>query len=352
MRIVQVSSSIDSGDGISNNVLLIKKKLNSIGVKSDIYAINISKKLKEKNIKKFKCLPKLKKDDVIIYHMCEKTIINDKLKKINCKKIAIYHNTTPPDYFVKYYSEIYKHQCDSIIDIQSMKNIFNWCIADSEYNKQDLIKMGYAPDNISVIPILLDFDDYKQQPDKDIINKYKDGYTNIIFVGRIAPNKKHEDVIRAFAYYKKNINNKSRLILVGSPMGDAYINDLKTYIEALELNDVIFTEKISFPEILAFYSIADIFLCMSEHEGFCIPLVEAMMFDVPIVAYDNTAIPYTLNGSGVLIDEKDPVLVSQIINTIITNKNIKQEIINKQRERLKDFDTEEIFKKLYSVIIK
>jgi len=349
IRIFQIIVTIIRGDAMSNNALLLDHTFKSAGINSRIYAINIEKELK-KDVFIFKKLPKLNKNDIIIYHLCETTEINICIKKINCKKIVIYHNTTPGRYFKQYLPELCQHQYKSILDIQSLNKSFNWCIADSEFNKNDLVNLGYDEKKITVVPVYINFNDYKQLPDKNIIEKYKDGYTNILFVGRITPNKKHEDIIRAFAYYKKHVNDKSRLILIGSSIGEVYIEILKDYIKENELKDVIFTGKIPFLEILGFYCIADIFLCMSEHEGFCVPLVEAMIFDVPIIAYNSTAIPYTLNGSGILIDDKNPVLVSKIINCITNDNNIKQEIIEKQRERLKDFDELKIFKQILDII--
>lgn len=112
---------------------------------------------------------------------------------------------------------------------------------------------------------------------------YKDdGYTNFIFVGRVAPNKKQEDVIRAFYCYKKYCNPKSRLFIVGSYNGmERYYHRLRRYVGALELDNVVFTGHIPFAQILAYYHLADLFLCMSDHEGFCVPLVEAMYFNLP-----------------------------------------------------------------------
>ena len=222
IRIFQIIVTIIRGDAMSNNALLLDHTFKSAGINSRIYAINIEKELK-KDVFIFKKLPKLNKNDIIIYHLCETTEINICIKKINCKKIVIYHNTTPGRYFKQYLPELCQHQYKSILDIQSLNKSFNWCIADSEFNKNDLVNLGYDEKKITVVPVYINFNDYKQLPDKNIIEKYKDGYTNILFVGRITPNKKHEDIIRAFAYYKKHVNDKSRLILIGSSIGEVYI---------------------------------------------------------------------------------------------------------------------------------
>jgi glycosyltransferase involved in cell wall biosynthesis len=226
--------------------------------------------------------------------------------------------------------------------VEYLKDKVEYCLADSSYNRSDLLRMGYTCP-IDVRPILIRFEDYKQTPDEETIRKYSDGKKNLIFVGRIAPNKKQEDVIRAFYHYKK-LNPESRLILVGSYSGmENYYNRLVKYAAALGLkDDVVFTGHIKFSAILAFYRIADVFVCMSAHEGFCVPLAEAMFFDVPIVALDTSAISDTLGGSGFLVDDNDPVFVSRVIDRVLNDEALRNELISGQRRRLKDFSYEKI----------
>ena len=197
--------------------------------------------------------------------------------------------------------------------------------------------MGYTCP-IDVRPILIKFDDYKQAPDKALMKKYSDGKKNLIFVGRIAPNKKQENVIRAFYQYRR-LNPDSRLILVGSYNGmENYYQRLVKYAAALGIaDDVIFTGHIKFSEILAWYTIADAFVCMSEHEGFCVPLAEAMFFDVPIIAYDTSAISDTLGRSGVLLDDNDPVFAARVIDRVLSDNELREHILSGQRRRLEDF---------------
>ncbi|MDE6729733.1 MAG: glycosyltransferase, partial [Oscillospiraceae bacterium] len=158
-------------------------------------------------------------------------------------------------------------------------------------------------------------------------------------------NKNQEDIITIIAYYKKYINPKSRLIFVGNPGGmEKYDQRLKNYTDLLNLmpEDVIFTGHIKFPEILAYYQIADLFLCMSEHEGFCVPLVEAMYFNVPVIAYRSCAVPETLGAGGCIVDSKNPAEISLLIREILSNPELKQKIIRNQRERLQDFQYQKI----------
>ena len=233
--------------------------------------------------------------------------------------------------------------------IEGAKNLSDkadYCLADSEFNKQDLEEMGYKC-KIDVLPILIPFEDYRREPDKEIVRQYTDdSYTNILFTGRIAPNKCHEDIIAAFYQYHKHYNEKSRLILVGNYEGmGKYYEKLRSYTRQLNIEkEVVFTGHIRFDEILAYYHVADIFLCMSEHEGFCVPLVESMFFNIPIVAYASSAIPDTLGGSGFLLKEKNPLETAGAINYILENDEVKNAILERQQERLKDFDHDVIEK--------
>ena len=177
--------------------------------------------------------------------------------------------------------------------------------------------MGYTCP-IDVLPILIPFDDYAKTPSQQVIDRYSDGYTNLIFTGRIAPNKRQEDVIRAFYDYKKFYNPKSRLILVGGHNGmERYYHRLKSYINALELEDVVFPGHIKFDEILAYYKIADVFLCQSEHEGFCVPLVEAMYFDVPVVFAKKAQ---SINIDGDVYSTKIQSFTHQRVYDVIVSK--------------------------------
>lgn len=206
---------------------------------------------------------------------------------------------------------------------------------------------------MEVLPILIAFDDYKKEPDKKIIKAYDDDWVNVVFTGRVAPNKCPEDIIAAFYYYKKNIQPKSRLFLVGRYDGmPAYKTQLDVYVKQLGLEDVYFTGHVKFDEILAYYHIADVFVCLSEHEGFCVPLVEAMYFGVPIIAYDSTAIGDTLGGSGLLLQDKSPAIVGEAIRLVAENKELRDRLVMGQKERLKDFAHDKIKKNFLEIMQK
>jgi len=351
MKIVQLLVTLHKGDAIGNFTLALNDMLIKEGYDAEVYAYYIGENINMPTVKNISRFGKAAKDDLIIYQMCEGHEINDVIRKQNCKKVAIYHNLTPCDFFTVYGNQYYPIQQKAIKVIASMRDQFCKCFADSEFNKQDLIKMGYDQNNIDVIPVIIDFEDYQQKADWKIRNRYDDSQVNILFVGRLVPNKKQEDVIRIFAYYHNRINEHSRLFIIGTHFIPDYVDALKEYINYLGINDsVIMPGYSKFSEILSYYKCADIFLCMSEHEGFCVPLVESMMFDVPIIAYDSSAVSYTLGDSGVLVKNKDPKMIANIMNKIINDDTYSEEIREKQRSRLKSFEPTAIEKKYMAEI--
>ena len=351
MKIYQIVESLNFGDAIGNDIVAIKHVIEDMGIATEIYANSVAAKVKEPGVYRISEMPKICEDDIILYHMANGSSLNTMVPELNCRKIMIYHNITPPEFF-KVDSFTASRECQKgLNDMENVKGMYTAYIADSEFNKNDMVEMGYKENDIDVIPVIVPFDDYKQAPDKNMMTELSDGKTNIVFVGRIAPNKKHEDLIRTFAHYKKFVNPNSRLILAGGANTNGmYYGDLLDYIKHLGVEDILIPGHVSFPEILAIYKKADIFLCLSEHEGFCVPLLEAMTFDVPIIAYEAGAVPETMGGSGVVVDDKDPAFLSRVIDEVVNNQEMRSMIIESQRERLKDFEYEKIKEQIQNYI--
>lgn len=341
MRILQVLPVLAFGDAIGNDTITLKDTLKDAGYKTEIYAEVIDSRLPKATAIQIEKL-KVDKEDIILYHLSTGSRLNYEILKYECKKVLIYHNITPPDFFSGYNEEAKQNCIDGLAAVEYLADKVDYCLADSEFNKQELIALGYTC-KIDVLPILITFDDFKKVPNKEVLDKYKGNTKNIIFTGRIAPNKKHEDLIAAFYYYQKYYEENARLFLVGSYGGmEKYYEKLGRYAEQLDVKNVIFTGHIKFDEILAYYKLADLLLCMSEHEGFCVPLVEAMYFNVPVVAFESTAIGDTLGGSGILLKEKEPEVTAGVMNRVLTDASLYDSIIKNQQERLLYFQHEKV----------
>lgn len=340
MKIVQVLDYYASGNAVANCAVTYHKFSKKLGLDSKIVARLIDKE--DADVVDLSYLDTLSIDDTIMYHLCIGTPLNNDICDYECKKVLVYHNITPPEFLEKYDQGLSEACAEGLRQLVMMKPYFQLYLADSEFNRQDLIKAGYEADKIVVIPPLVSRKDLERLPDSDIMNKYGDDWTNILFVGRVSPHKKHEDLIRIFNYYKRNINSKSRLILAGGVM-ENYCRNLEKFAKELELEDVIFTRQISFSQLLALYKTASIFLCTSEHEGYCIPLIEAMIFGIPVIGYNAGAIGDTMGGSGILLEDKSPVLVAKIINELENNGEIREHLLERQNAYLEKITEEEIF---------
>lgn len=353
MRIIQITPTLVYGDGVGNDVLAIHRYLNRISnITAYVYCQNFDKRIKDKRICRTSRLPRTRDRDLILYHLSTGSEFNQMIPDLKGKKIFIYHNITPPVFFDNYSPQSARLCTKGIEETKALADVPDMCIADSEYNKQDLLSYGYKCP-INILPIIIPFDDYKMPFDEKMYRKYDDGKTNILFTGRIAPNKKHEDLILAFYYYQKYYNADSRLILAGKVDGmEVYYQRLQEFIRRLGVHNVEFTEHISFSEILACYKVSDMFLCMSEHEGFCIPIIEAMTFGLPIIAYDSTAVSDTLGDGGILVKEKNPIETAALINYTLTHPELIDQIKKNQKIILDRLQYEKITQRLSEIINK
>ena len=343
MKIIQLLTTVSHGDAVSNDALVIHRLLKETGISSGIYAENVDPRLRESAVSKLQNMPQLQKDDLLIYHLSTGTELNFRIGEFRCRKIMIYHNVTPPAYFAPYNKELEKLCLDGLRGMVHLRNSFEAVIADSEFNRQNLLDAGYTCP-VYVAPILIPFGDYRQEPDEETVRSFSDGRANILFVGRIAPNKKQEDVIRAFACYRQAYDPRARLILAGSSYGtENYLERLKRYAQALDVADsVVFPGHISFRQILAYYRTADAFLCMSEHEGFCVPVVEAMSFGVPVVARGMCAVPETMGNAGLLLEDGRPEPAAAALHRVITDEGLRQRLAQAGADRVRELSYENV----------
>lgn len=345
MEINQALPILNFGDAIGNHAISIQKILKKKGFESEIYACNASLLFKKtRNYTELKHT-----DGLILYHFAIGSPANDFVNKLPNKKVLIYHNITPAEYFVGYNDHLAYLANWGRQQLKDFKNNVVAAWGDSEYNRRELLKFNFK--NTAVLPILVDFKRFSNFNAK-IYENLKDGATNIIFVGRLIPNKKFDDLIRVFYYYNHYIDRTSRLILIGSHHGmESYHQELLQLAKKLKVADnVVFTGKVSEEDLSAYYRVADVFLCMSEHEGFCVPLLESMFFKIPILAYSSTAIPYTLGGSGILFKKKNYEEIAELINLLNTDKSLRKKVVNSQNKRLRDFHPNKIERKLINLL--
>src|SRR6185312_8920799 len=253
----------------------------------------------------------------------------------------IYHNITPPEFFVGLHRSLSSECFRGRRELRAYASRCDLALGDSEFNRQDLDALGFP--RTAVLPVVPGFAHLDRQPNWLVARDFDDDWTNIVFVGRVIANKKIEDLISWFHAYHTIFNPRSRLLLVGAQSGfERYVASLHQLVGRLGSSHVHFIGHVSDEELVAFYETADLFLCASEHEGFCVPLVEAFYKEVPVLAYAATAVPSTMDGAGVLFEDREPVHVAQLIDAIVSDAALQDRIVDGQlaavgRLRAKDF---------------
>ena len=176
-----------------------------------------------------------------------------------------------------------------------------------------------------------DFSHLDGRADAFIARDFDDEWVNLLFVGRIIPNKRIDELIRIFHAYKTQFNPRSRLIVVGAYGGfETYLAMLHGLVGRLGAKDVYLPGHVTNGELVAYYEVADLFLSASEHEGFCVPLTEAFYKRLPVVAYAATAVPATMDGAGVLLRDRAPVHVAAIIDAVLDDAGLYERVVASQ----------------------
>jgi Glycosyl transferases group 1 len=194
-----------------------------------------------------------------------------------------------------------------------------------------------------VLPVVPGFAHLDTTPDPRVIDAYDDEWTNVLFVGRVIPNKRPDNVIRFFHAYQTLYNPRARLILAGAHGGfEGYLAQLHSLVARLGVRDVHILGQVTDEELTALYDTADLFLCASEHEGFCVPIVESFYKRVPVLALAATAVPATMDGGGILYDTHDPRRVAALMNAVLSDRDLEDRVLTAQdaaldRLRAQDF---------------
>ncbi len=337
MEIHQFATSLSYGDAISDEMLEIQKILRQEGYKSDIF-IKFYEPRMAKYVKDFREYRKISSlRNVVIFHFSIGSPVSKLFFRIPDKKIMIYHNITPHRYFLDYHRILTRECYKGRLEIKLFVDKVDLALGDSEFNRKELESLGYT--HTGVLPLVMNFSKFDENGDPVTRDIFDNGKTTVLFVGRLIPNKKFEDVIRTFYFYKKYFNPESQLILAGDYRGlERYFASLKTLMTKLKLNDVHITGHVDFSELVTFYRLADMYLSFSEHEGFGVPLLESFYMRIPVVAYAAGAVVETMNGGGIILHEKDYFRTAGLLDSLIRNSDLRKQIIDSQLKALKKYE--------------
>ncbi len=334
-RVHQVLAALSYGDAIGNEALAIQRHLSRAGFESDIFAERVHPRMASLARPLWEYTTVSAPDTVCLFHFSIGSAAGRLIFHAPDRLVSIYHNITPAHWFLGFHPHLAGLCHHGRRELMAFAPRTELALGDSEFNRRELEQAGYA--RTGVLPIVLDLDAYRQTPSPVICRIYRDGRTNILFVGRIIPNKKIDDLIRVFAAYQRYVDPRSRLLLVGDHRGhERYFDRLQEMVRRFDLNEVVFAGHVDDDDLMAYYSVADAFLCLSEHEGFCVPLVEAMSLGVPVVAYDAGAVAETLRGGGILLKEKRPEVVAELLRDLVADGPLRRAVLRTQSRAIEE----------------
>ena len=325
------------GDAIGDSARKVRAMLRAMGHDADLFALTIDDDLRE-DVRPF-ADPAATRADVTIFHFALPSPMTEAFARIGGARILQYHNITPAHFFAPYDPGLFRLAALGRRELATLAGRVDLALGDSDFNRQELERLGFA--RTGVMPIAVDVNRLARAPRRPALERIlADGLINVLFVGRIVPNKRIEDHLRLAEVYKRNVDSYYRFIFVGRHDGvPRYYAQVRALIDEYQmLHDRFwFTGPVPDEDLACFYRWADAYVSLSEHEGFCVPLVEAMATDVPVVAYAAGAVPETLGGAGLLFAPKDLEMAAELLASVVYDRRVRDGVLDGQRRRLRAF---------------
>jgi glycosyltransferase involved in cell wall biosynthesis len=338
------------GDAIGDSARKVRDMLRTMGHESDLFALTIDDDLRG-DVRPF-ADPAATRGDVTIFHFALPSPMTARFAALDGVKILQYHNITPAAFFAPYDPQLFRLAALGRRELATLAGHVDLALGDSDFNRRELEALGFT--RTGVLPIAVNTERITAAPPRPALERIlRDGLINVLFVGRIVPNKKIEDHIRLAEIYKRYVDSYYRFIFVGRYDGvPRYYDQVRALIAEYDMlpDRFWFTGPVPDEDLAAFYRWADAYVSLSEHEGFCVPLVEAMAADVPVVAYAAGAVPETLGGAGLLFAPKDLELAAELLGSVVYDRGVRARVLDGQRRRLQDFAPDRIEAQLKSTL--
>lgn len=354
MQLAIASNSVLKNDAIGNDVVQEYFSLREHGYDVSIYADNFDGSFSDymMDFHELRGFVKDEKNVLILHHCCHWDKIDHLLSTPGCKIYLRYHNITPHHFFEGYhdgYVNVTKMGVKQTKEIIRSDRIHHY-ISASGYNSVELQQFGAPMEKTSALAPFHRIDDFDEiRSDASIAEELLDGRTNVLFVGRIAPNKGHKHLLNVVKEYTELYDRNIRLILVGNldENLNAYYEELLKMTGDSGLEDIVCLKKnVNFRALHTYYSCSHVFLLMSEHEGFCVPVLEAQYHNLPIIALDRCAVKWTLGEEQILIEKLDYSFFAAAIYTVANDNDIRRYVAKKGMENYRRYDISILSKKL------
>jgi L-malate glycosyltransferase len=337
------------GDAVGQHTLAVQRILRSRGIESEIYVeLDDAETVgSTRPASTYADRP----DDVLVYQFATASALADRLLTTGGRLVVNYHNVTPPELFAPWDNGLARHQVRARQELADLAERAVLGVAVSEVNRADLMAAGFAATEV-VPPIVGLLDTGRSIDGEPAGHRSNDGESapvaqraggrrprekgaRWLAVGRLAPNKAVEDTVAALLAYRARHDTDATLRVIGKPTLPAYVDALHRYVADLGLADAVqFAGKVTDAALADAYDSADVLVVSSEHEGYCLPVVEAMAHGLPVVAYREGALPEVLGDAGVLLDDKDPVVVADAVRDVQVGAARRAALVDAGRRRL------------------
>ena len=338
------------GDAIGDSVRAVRDLLRRRGHESDIFALTIDDDLRG-DVRPF-ADPAARQGDITIFHFALPSPMTAAFAGLAGAKVLQYHNITPAHFFAPYHRDLFALTARGRQELATLVGRVDLAVGVSEFNRRELDALGFAP--TGVIPLAVDTARFATAPPCPALEAILlDDFVNILFVGRVAPNKRLEDHIRMAEHYKRYVDDGYRFLFVGrTDVVPQYYSAIRALIAEFKMppERFVFTGAVPDHELVTYYRCADAYVSLSEHEGFCVPLVEAMAADVPILAYAAGAVPETLGGAGLVFAPKDLEFAAESLGLLIYDETLRDAVLAGQRRRLADFGLSRIEREMDQLV--
>jgi len=335
-RFDQVLAGFAIGDAISHEALELQRVFTGLGCSSTIFVEDgrIGPEMATR------CRPLSQYDPSasggVLLHYSIGSRATEAYLAARARKVMRYHNITPAEFYRGYDDELARRLSEARERLREVAVASDGIWAVSRFNADELRMAGAG--RADVLPLLFSGAQFEGEPDSDILARFdrRGGLKNILFVGRMAPNKRVEDLISMFAWYNREINPYSRLLLVGSERScPAYYSMLRLWAGCLGLANACFQGFATEAGLRAYYRVADLFVCASDHEGYCLPLLEAMHHGVPVLAKARGAVPDTMGCGGLTYDELNAAQLAGLTACVLEDADLHARVLATQAERLR-----------------
>jgi glycosyltransferase involved in cell wall biosynthesis len=345
VNVHQILSGAGPRDAITTEALVFRERFRSWGWGGSDVAGRLAPGLGDAvgDLSSFVPAP----DDLLILHHSASTPGLDEILALPNRKLLLYHNVTPAAWLWDDAPLVAVHCALGREQLAELLVATDVAAADSAFNAAELTALGAR--RTEVIPLLVD-------PHRLGTPRARDAPTDpeaptILFVGRLSPHKRQDRVIEAFSLYRRHRAPRARLVLVGEPLTLAYADHLRSLGDRLAPGAVCVESGLSAHELGDRYREADVFLCLSEHEGFCVPLLEAMYFGLPVIARATGAVPEVAGNAAILVADEDPALVSELLHLAVTDPDLVDALRLRGQDRLARYAPEAVAQRLRDVVV-